>query len=192
MVGLCTGGGCSAIACAHWLDGLLEGGELQVDAVDISPAALEVAAENVARHDLERRVSLIQSDLYDNLPEGRRYALIVSNPPYVSEREMRGLPSEYRAEPTIALRADDDGLAVVIRLLAGAAERLSPEGLLVVEVGNSATALAARFPELPFTWLDFERGGDGVFLLTAEQLAQHQSLFANEVNHRESTQSENT
>jgi len=159
-----TGSGCIAIACAIAFP------EATVDAVDLSPAALEVAARNVARHGVGDRLALHQGDVYAPLG-GRRYDLIVSNPPYVSDAEMDALPQEYRHEPDMALRAGRDGLDVVRRLLAGAPAHLEPGGLLAVEVGDSDERLAAAFPRLPFTWLEFEHGGGGVFVINREQLA---------------------
>ncbi len=158
-----TGSGCIAIACA------LAFPEARVDAVDLSPAALEVAARNVARHGVGGRLALHRGDVYAPLGE-RRYDLIVSNPPYVSDAEMDALPREYRHEPDMALRAGRDGLDVVRRLLAGAPRHLEPGGLLAVEVGDSDERLAAAFPRLPFTWLEFEHGGGGVFVINREQL----------------------
>ena len=158
-----TGSGCIAIACA------LAFPEARVDAVDLSPAALEVAARNVARHGVGGRLALHLGDVYAPLGE-RRYDLIVSNPPYVSDAEMDALPQEYRHEPDMALRAGRDGLDVVRRLLAGAPRHLEPGGLLAVEVGDSDERLAAAFPRLPFTWLEFEHGGGGVFVINREQL----------------------
>ena len=160
-----TGSGCIAIATALALP------RANVDAADISDDALAVAAINVERHQLDRRVRLLRSDVFDGVA-GERYDVIVANPPYVGDDEMRGLPEEYRREPRAGLHGGRDGLDIVRRILAGAAERLRPQGVLIVEVGNSDEALAQAFPHAPFVWLEFERGGGGVFVLTAEQLAQ--------------------
>ena len=159
-----TGSGCIAIACA------LQFPDAAVDAVDVSDAALEVARRNCERHGVAGRVRLLQGDVYAPLDD-ERYHLIVANPPYVSEAEMLELPPEYRHEPYIALKAGNDGLDVVRRILSGAAARLTPHGALFVEVGNSEERLRQDRPDLPFTWLEFEHGGGGVFLLTRSQLA---------------------
>jgi ribosomal protein L3 glutamine methyltransferase len=158
-----TGSGCIAIACAKAFDAAA------VDAVDVSPHALEVARRNVAKHAVDDRVALFEGDVYDPVAD-RRYDLIVSNPPYVSDSEMLELPEEYRHEPDVALRAGSDGLDVVRRILAGAAAHLEQDGVLVVEVGDSEERLLRAFPRLPFTWLDFEHGGGGVFLLRRSEL----------------------
>lgn len=158
-----TGSGCLAIAAAHYCAGV------RVDATDASPAALAVAAENVARHGASERVELLDADLFP--PDPRRYRVIVSNPPYVPAGELAALPPEYAYEPAAALVAGPAGIEAAARLIAGAADYLEAGGALIVEVGNAAEALMAAYPRLPFTWLEFERGGEGVFVLTAEELA---------------------
>ena len=175
VLDLCTGSGCIGIGCAYSFP------DASVDAVDISPTALAVARKNIARHHLEERVEAIQSDLFSAL-KGRRYDLIVSNPPYVSLEEYSALPKEYHQEPILALEAGPDGLEFVSRILQEAADYLEVGGNLVVEVGRSAEALIDRYPQLPFLWIDFERGGDGVFLLTAEQLNEFQTYLDTDRN----------
>jgi ribosomal protein L3 glutamine methyltransferase len=146
----------------------------RVDAVDISRDALEVARINRAALGLARRVRLVESDFFGSLG-GRRYDIIVSNPPYVGTAEFNGLPPEYGHEPAGALRSGRDGMDAVRVLLAQAAAHLTDAGVLVVEVGNTEARLRRAFPRLPFVWLSFERGGGGVFLLTAAQL-KHSGL----------------
>jgi ribosomal protein L3 glutamine methyltransferase len=168
VLDLGTGSGCIALACAKAFP------RARVDALDIDAAALEVAAINRRALRLTRRVRLIESDHFAALST-ESYDIIVSNPPYVGKREMRGLPREYGHEPRRALESGRDGLDSVAIILREARKFLQPRGLLVVEVGNTERLLARAFPRLPFTWLDFERGGGGVFLLTREQLEKAQS-----------------
>ena len=170
ILDLCTGGGCIAIACAEAFP------DAQVDAVDLSADALDVANINIEKHGLSDQVHAIQSDLWAAL-EGKRYDLIVSNPPYVGEDEMATLPAEYRHEPVSALEASDNGLALVEIILLRAAEFLSPEGLLFVEVGNSDYAVMEKWPNIEFVWLDFELGGHGVFMLSQAQCIDFQRQY---------------
>lgn len=170
VLDLCTGSACIAIACAYAFP------DAQIDAVDISADALEVAAINVGNHELEGQVQLWTSDLFEVLPPAQ-YDIIVSNPPYVAINEWEQLPPEFHAEPELGFTAGPTGLDIVLRILVQAREFLSEQGILVVEVGSSAETLQATFPEVPFFWLNFERGGDGVFLLTAEQVHQYHQLF---------------
>jgi ribosomal protein L3 glutamine methyltransferase len=165
ILDLCTGSGCIAIACAMAFP------EATVDAVDISNEALEVAKLNIETYHLKNRVSIIQSDLFKNL-KGKKYDIIVSNPPYVDEAEINAMPQEFRHEPMLGLASGKDGLDATKEILKQAAKHLTPSGILIVEVGVSQQALIDQFPDVPFTWLDFEKGGEGVFLLTRDNLLQ--------------------
>ena len=170
ILDLCTGSACIAIACAYAFPAAM------VDAVDLSADALEVAKINVTKHQADESVTLYQSDLFQGLPD-RQYDIIVSNPPYVSLAEWEQLPAEFRAEPDMGLKGGHSGLDIVIRILVDADNYLTEKGILCVEVGSSAQTLQDTLPDVPFYWLDFERGGDGVFLLTAEQVHHYHELF---------------
>lgn len=163
VLDMCTGGGCIAIAMAVYMP------ECSVDAVDISTTALEIAAENIDRHGVSGRVRPIHSDLFSAMEEAE-YDLIVSNPPYVSVKVFEQLPPEYRAEPPAGLVSGEDGLDIVLKILDAAPDYLKQRGVLIVEVGESAETLQKLLPRAPFFWLDFESGGDGIFLLEYDQL----------------------
>jgi len=171
VLDLCTGSGCIAIACGYAFP------EAHIDALDLSEDALAVAQINVEKHELTEQVELFQSDLFEQLPV-KPYDIIVSNPPYVALAEWQSLPAEFHAEPAMGFKGGETGLDLVIRILADANRYLAEQGILVVEVGSSAETLQAMFPNVAFHWLEFERGGDGVFLLTAQQVAAHHTLFA--------------
>ncbi|MCC3703074.1 50S ribosomal protein L3 N(5)-glutamine methyltransferase [Rouxiella badensis] len=173
ILDMCTGSGCIAIACAYAFP------ETEVDAVDISADALAVAERNIETHGIEQWVTPIRSDLFRELPE-LQYDLIVTNPPYVDEEDMSDLPDEYRHEPVLGLASGSDGLKLTRRILACAPDYLTDNGVLICEVGNSMVHLMDQYPDIPFTWLEFENGGDGVFMLTKQQLldcAEHFSVY---------------
>ena len=160
---LCTGSGCLAIMLADAFT------NAQIDAVDLSADALAVAHKNVADYQLTDRITLYQSDLYDALP-AKKYDLIVSNPPYVNSASMAQLPPEYRAEPAMALAGGADGMDIVRRIVAAAKQRLTPRGVLVIEIGHEFAHAEAAFADLELTWLSTSAGDEAVFLLTADQL----------------------
>ncbi len=160
---LCTGSGCLAIMLADQFP------NATVDAVELSPAALGVAQMNIDRYGMRDRIQLHHADLYDGIPD-KRYQLIVTNPPYVNQSSMENLPPEYLHEPKMALAGGFDGMDIVRRIVRTAGERLTDDGLLIVEIGNEAEHAIAAFPELELTWLSTSGGDDRVFLLTAEQL----------------------
>ena len=177
ILDLCTGSGCIGIACAYeFLDA-------EVVLADLSFEALEVANRNIEQHGLEDRVYTVQSDGFDGLPK-QRFDLIVSNPPYVDAEDFADMPEEFHHEPALGLACGDDGLDLVRRILAEAADHLSERGALIVEVGNSQVHVEALYPEVEFTWFEFTEGGHGVFMLAASQCRQHQTLFRARLEHQ--------
>jgi len=174
VLDLCTGSGCIGIAAAVYMP------HIQVDISDISQAALDVARQNLAEHGVGDRVHVIHSDLFGDLA-GRRYDVIVSNPPYVGAQELASLPLEYQREPQLALAGGEGGLDLVVSILRDAPDFLNDDGILVIEVGNTAETLERSFPDIPFLWLDFERGGEGVFMMRKSELLEYRSLFVEAV-----------
>jgi ribosomal protein L3 glutamine methyltransferase len=172
ILDLCTGSACIAIACAYAFPNAM------VDAVDLSPDALDVAEINIEKHQFSETVTTYQSDLFNKLPP-IKYDVIISNPPYVALQEWQDLPPEFHAEPDMAFKGGFSGLDLVLRILTNAKDYLSEQGILIVEVGSSAETLQNLFPDVAFYWLNFERGGDGVFLLTAEQVTDYHDTFSN-------------
>ncbi|MEM8564406.1 MAG: 50S ribosomal protein L3 N(5)-glutamine methyltransferase [Pseudomonadota bacterium] len=168
LLDLCCGGGCIGLASAHYFP------DLHVDLLDIDQSALTLAEENAERLGVQGRVSILQSDVFAAVAN-RRYDLILSNPPYVNGKDFASMPAEYRHEPERALASGEDGLDLTRRILDEAVRHLTSEGLLVVEVGNSWTTLEHAYPQLPFTWLEFEQGGHGVFVLTARELQEYKA-----------------
>lgn len=175
ILDLCTGSGCIGIACAY------EFLEAEVILGDLSFEALEVANQNIERHGIEDRVFTVQGDGFAGLP-GQRFDLIVSNPPYVDAEDFADMPDEYQHEPELGLACGEDGLDLVRRMLAEAADHLNEKGVLIVEVGNSQVHVEALYPEVDFTWLEFQQGGHGVFLLPATLCREHQALFRSRLN----------
>lgn len=172
VLDLCTGSGCIGIACATVFE------NADVTLIDISDDALSVAKLNIRKHNLTDRVKTIKSDLFTNLGD-RKFDVIISNPPYVDKEDLDSMPREYHFEPKLALEAGDDGLDLAKKIILEADQHLTEEGILIVEVGNSQYALMEMCPDIPFTWLSFAEGGDGVFLLTYEELIKYKSLFIN-------------
>lgn len=176
ILDMCTGSGCIAIALAYAFP------DAEVDATDISKDALEVAAINTEHHNMQYQVALLESDLFSKIPAENQYDLIVSNPPYVDAEDMADLPDEFRHEPELALAAGQDGLDLVRKMLAQAADYLTEDGLIVIEVGNSEWAMKQNFNTVDFHWLQFQKGGSGIFALTAAQCRQYRDLFIQSVN----------
>ncbi len=170
ILDLCTGSGCIGIAAAMAFP------ESLVDLSDISRAALVVAEHNILAHGLLDRVRCIEGDMFSGV-EGKEYDLILCNPPYVDEGDLASMPAEYHAEPEIALGSGDDGLDFCRRFLREVPSYLSSKGCIIVEVGNSGEALEKAYPTVPFTWIEFENGGHGVFVMTARELFEHGEAF---------------
>ncbi|OTG76719.1 50S ribosomal protein L3 N(5)-glutamine methyltransferase [Acinetobacter sp. ANC 4169] len=175
ILDMCTGSGCIAIALAYAFP------ESEVDATDISKEALEVASINAEHHNMQYQVALMESDLFAKIPAENQYDLIVSNPPYVDAEDMADLPAEFLHEPELALAAGQDGLDLVRKMLAQAADYLTEDGLIVIEVGNSEWAMKQNFNTVDFHWLTFQKGGSGIFALTAEQCRKYRDLFEKSV-----------
>lgn len=175
ILDMCTGSGCIAIALAYAFP------ESEVDATDISKEALEVASINAEHHNMKYQVALMESDLFAKIPAENQYDLIVSNPPYVDAEDMADLPAEFLHEPELALAAGQDGLDLVRKMLAQAADYLTEDGLIVIEVGNSEWAMKQNFNTVDFHWLTFQKGGSGIFALTAEQCRKYRDLFVQSV-----------
>ena len=176
ILDLCTGSGCIAIACASYFP------EAEVDAVDLSIDALDVAEINIENHGLSEQVIPIQSDVFSGVI-GQTYDLIVSNPPYVDQQDIDCLPAEYTHEPEMGLGCGEDGLDIVRIILAESAQQLNDDGILICEVGNSQIHVENLYPSVDFTWLTFERGGHGVFMLTKAQLEKFNAVFTAALSH---------
>jgi ribosomal protein L3 glutamine methyltransferase len=170
VLDMCAGSGCIGIGCAQAFP------DATVDLTDLSRDALDVAQENINRHQLNDRVKVVQSDIFSAL-HGQVYDLIVANPPYVPAEEMQQLAPEFGHEPSMGLQAGSDGLDIIVQILKQAAGHLADNGILVAEVGHTQALLLARYPQVPFMWFDFEYGGSGVFMLDKTQLDYYQPLF---------------
>ena len=169
VLDLCAGGGCIGISCA------LRFPDCHVDLAEICADACELATANVALHELSARVSVLRSNLFSALTEP--YDLIICNPPYVSAQEFAALPEEYGHEPVLGLLSEDDGLALALKILREAADFLSADGVLIMEVGYARRQLSTRLQTVPLRWLEFAHGGEGVLALTRKQLRQYDGLF---------------
>jgi ribosomal protein L3 glutamine methyltransferase len=180
VLDMCAGSGCIGIGCAQAFP------DATVDLTDLSRDALDVAQENINRHQLNDRVKVVQSDIFSAL-HGQVYDLIVANPPYVPAEEMQQLAAEFGHEPSMGLQAGSDGLDIIVQILKQAAGHLADNGILVAEVGHTQALLLARYPQVPFMWFDFEYGGSGVFMLDKTQLDYYQPLFDQVVSQRTET-----
>ncbi|ASG68732.1 50S ribosomal protein L3 glutamine methyltransferase [Francisella halioticida] len=170
VLDLCTGSGCIGIASTTVFE------DANITLVDISDDALAIANHNIKKHQITDRVQAVKSDLFANL-KGQRFDVIVSNPPYVDKEDLDSMPKEYHYEPRLALEAGDDGLDLAKKIILEADLYMTENGVLIVEVGNSQYTLIEMCPDIPFTWLSFSDGGDGVFLLTYEELVKYKDLF---------------
>lgn len=171
IIDMCTGSGCIAIALAMAFE------QAEVTASDISSDALDVARVNRQKYGLEDQLTLLESDIWQKISTDEKYDLIISNPPYVGAEEMASLPEEYRHEPNSALEADDNGLALVTKILSGAVDHLTENGLIFIEVGNTDLAVDDKWPEIAFTWLELENGGHGIFMLDKDQCELFKQLY---------------
>ena len=170
ILDLCTGSGCIGISCAYVFK------SANVVLSDISKDAIEVGEINIKNHDMAGRIKIIESDLFENLTNSK-FDLIVSNPPYVDKQDLLSMPPEYHYEPKISLMAGDDGLSFVLRILRDVRDFLTEKGVLIVEVGNSRSALESMFPSIPFFWFEFSEGDAGVFMLTRDDLDAYSELL---------------
>lgn len=170
ILDLCAGSGCIGISCAYVFK------SANVVLSDISKGAIEVGEINIKNHDMAGRIKIIESDLFENLTNSK-FDLIVSNPPYVDKQDLLSMPPEYHYEPKISLMAGDDGLSFVLRILRDVRDFLTEKGVLIVEVGNSRSALESMFPSIPFFWFEFSEGDAGVFMLTRDDLDAYSELL---------------
>ncbi|VFP87169.1 50S ribosomal protein L3 N(5)-glutamine methyltransferase [Candidatus Erwinia haradaeae] len=170
ILDMCTGSGCIAISCS------LVFPESKIDAVDISEDALAITKKNICRHGVKKNVTPILSDLFSNMPH-KHYDLIIANPPYVNVKDLKSLPHEYLHEPRLGLITGDNSLTLVLRILGSLKDYLAFHGIFICEVGNSMSDLITQFPDIPFTWIEFDQGGDGVFMMTKEQIIDMINLY---------------